>query len=123
MHRMVGPIALTLFVSSLAAQTPIGESIRHGEPIHALAVSRDGKFIATGAGDNTARIWDAADATRVWDTAIDVDGLVGKALSRVFRELTGEERKSAMLPEVPNRLMSTKTEPEDPSARQPWAAT
>src|SRR5262245_19081974 len=42
------------------APQPIGEPLTHAEPIHSLAVSPDGKLIATGAADNTARVWDAA---------------------------------------------------------------
>jgi WD40 repeat protein len=43
------------------AQTgqPIGEPLRHGASVYAVAYSPDGKRVLTGSLDNTARQWDA----------------------------------------------------------------
>ncbi len=54
-----------------------------------VAWSPDGERIATASRDRTARVWEAA---------TDLKALVSKAHQRILRELTDEERRSAMLP-------------------------
>jgi len=34
--------------------------LKHDGPIHAIVFSPDGRWVATGSLDNTARVWDAA---------------------------------------------------------------
>jgi WD40 repeat protein len=63
----------------------------HQDWVLDVAWSPDGQRIVSGSEDSTARIWDGI---------IDLDALVAKARGRVFRELTPEERRSVMLPEV-----------------------
>ena len=58
-----------------------------------VAWSPDGKRIATGSGDRTARIW---------DTDTNLEALVAKGHRRVFRELNDDERRSVTLPELTN---------------------
>jgi WD40 repeat protein len=43
-----------------ATGRPLGEPLRHGERVVALAVSADGKLIAAGGDGGTARVWDVA---------------------------------------------------------------
>ncbi len=63
----------------------------HEDSVEDVAWSPDSQRIVTASRDRTARIWDAA---------TDLDSLVAKARKRVLRELTADERKSAMLPEL-----------------------
>ncbi|MEW2463361.1 AAA family ATPase [Microbacterium sp. NPDC047426] len=64
----------------------------HDDQVNALAWHPDGTWVATGSRDGTVR---------TWETATDVDALVALARSRVFRELTAEERRSLLLPAGP----------------------
>lgn len=38
---------------------PIGRLLRHGSRVNDVCMSRDGKLVATGSDDNTARVWNA----------------------------------------------------------------
>ncbi len=42
------------------ADTALTTFEAHRAPVHSVAVSPDGKWLATGGGDHTAKIWDAA---------------------------------------------------------------
>lgn len=70
---------------------PLGILCVHGDAIEDVAWSPDGSRVATASRDHTAQIWHAG---------TDVDMLVSIARQRVLRELSPEERKSAMLPET-----------------------
>src|SRR5262245_58860167 len=61
MMKLIPHMAGLLLIPVIAAETPVavGAPMRHEDALHALAVSPDGRFVATGAGDNTARVWDA----------------------------------------------------------------
>ncbi|MGH8898388.1 MAG: WD40 repeat domain-containing protein [Egibacteraceae bacterium] len=62
----------------------------HTDWVTAVAWSPDGMRLATASRDHTAAIWDAF---------TDLDALVAKARTRVFHELTTDERRKLMLPE------------------------
>jgi WD40 repeat protein len=56
----------------------------HGEPLSAIAFSRDGTMIATGSDDHTVRVWDATTLRtkvvisrdgRIWDVAFTPDNM------------------------------------------------
>ncbi|GDY68842.1 hypothetical protein SAV14893_082350 [Streptomyces avermitilis] len=64
----------------------------HDDQVNALAWHPDGTWVATGSRDGTVR---------TWETTTDVDALVELARSRVFRELTAEERRGLLLPAGP----------------------
>ncbi len=61
----------------------------HANVVRGVAWSPDGRRIATAPDDRTARVGDAG---------TNLDALVAKAHARVPRELTDEERRSALLP-------------------------
>jgi WD40 repeat protein len=61
----------------------------HEDWVEAIAWSPDGQRIATASRDRTARVWEAT---------TDLNALTAKARQRIVRELTDEERNSAMLP-------------------------
>ncbi|MGH8886638.1 MAG: AAA family ATPase [Egibacteraceae bacterium] len=63
----------------------------HEHWIEGVAWSPDARCIATASRDRTARVWNAE---------TDLHQLVAKARTRVFRELTDDERRSAMLPDL-----------------------
>jgi WD40 repeat protein len=62
----------------------------HQNQIQSIAWSPDGRLIATASRDRTAQLW---------NTRVDFGELVARARRRVFRDLTDDERRSAMLPE------------------------
>ncbi len=66
----------------------------HEDWVQGVAWSPDSRHLATASYDRTARIW---------DVATDLDALVAKARTRILRELTDDERKSALLPELTNQ--------------------
>ena len=76
------PIELRCLEASLDAA--VGTLRGHSEPLTAIAVSRDGRRVATASADATARIWDAATgktlavlaghAAAVWAVAFSPDG-------------------------------------------------
>ncbi len=57
----------------------------HKGPVWSVAWSSDGHRLATASEDHTARVWDAAETS------------VAEASTRVFRELTDEERRNLLL--------------------------
>jgi WD40 repeat protein len=61
----------------------------HQNGVNNAVWSPDGQRIATASRDRTARVWKAD---------IELQALIAKARTRLFRELTADERKSAMLP-------------------------
>ncbi|MFE0105914.1 AAA family ATPase [Streptomyces sp. NPDC059009] len=61
----------------------------HNDQVNDLAWSPDGTLIATVSRDRTVRVWRATE---------DVNGLLERARSRAFRDLTAEERRSLLLP-------------------------
>ncbi|MGH4032932.1 AAA family ATPase [Actinomycetota bacterium Odt1-20B] len=61
----------------------------HDDQVNDLAWSPDGTRIATVSRDRTVRVWRATE---------DVNGLLERARSRAFRDLTAEERRSLLLP-------------------------
>jgi WD40 repeat protein len=65
----------------------------HRDWIESIAWSPDGTRVVTASRDRTVRIWDAS---------ADLDSAVARARSRVFRQLTEQERAAAMLPGQPS---------------------
>jgi WD40 repeat protein len=64
----------------------------HRDWVESLTWSPDGTRIATASRDRTVRLWDAS---------ADLRSLVERAHSRVFRQLTTDERVAVMLPRQP----------------------
>lgn len=63
----------------------------HEDAVGGVAWSPDGQRLATASHDRTAR---------VWDTDMTLEALIVKGRKRVLRQLTDEERKVVLLPEV-----------------------
>lgn len=63
----------------------------HQDKVTSVAWSRDGERLLTGSADGTARIWPATP---------DFDRLEAQARGRVFRTLTGDERRHHLLPQT-----------------------
>lgn len=61
----------------------------HDDQVNGLAWHPDGSHLATVSRDRSVRIW---------EPATDMDTLLGRARSRVFRRLTDDERRSFLLP-------------------------
>ncbi|MDX2948172.1 WD40 repeat domain-containing protein [Streptomyces caniscabiei] len=61
----------------------------HDDQVNGLAWHPDGSLLATVSRDRTVRIW---------DPSTDLDTLLGSARTRVFRQLTGDERQGFLLP-------------------------
>jgi len=61
----------------------------HPGPVTSVAWSPDGRRIATGSYERTVRIWAAI---------TDLTTLVERARTRIFQELTADERQALMLP-------------------------
>jgi WD40 repeat protein len=61
----------------------------HRDWVESITWSPDGRRIATASRDRTVRLWDAS---------ADLQSLVDRARSRIFRQLTEDERTAAMLP-------------------------
>ncbi|MGH8902876.1 MAG: AAA family ATPase [Egibacteraceae bacterium] len=70
--------------------TQLASPCMHSDWVTSVAWSPDGKRVITASRDGTARIW---------DVATDLDALVAKARTRVFHQLTDDERRKLMLPE------------------------
>ena len=64
----------------------------HEDTVEDIAWSPDGRWIATASRDGTAQILDAVP---------QFGALLAEARARVFRELTPDERRAAMLPDKP----------------------
>lgn len=62
----------------------------HGDWANGLSWHSDGTRLAAASRDRTVRIWELAPA--------DLDALLRRARSRVFRELTAQERRAFLLP-------------------------
>jgi WD40 repeat protein len=73
------------------AETGAELAVLHGheDAVQGADWSPEGERIATASRDRTARVRDAG---------TNLDALVAKAHARVLRELTDEERRSALLP-------------------------
>ncbi|MFE2429610.1 NACHT and WD repeat domain-containing protein [Streptomyces sp. NPDC059373] len=65
----------------------------HDDWVNGLSWHPDGTRLATACRDRTVRIWEPAGP--------DLDALLRRARSRVFRELTPDERRAYLLPEQP----------------------
>jgi WD40 repeat protein len=63
-------------------------TLRHGSAVVGVAFSPDGTRLATASSDRTARVWELKSDTR----------LLATARTRVDRQLTTGERRSAGLP-------------------------
>lgn len=61
----------------------------HDDQVNGLAWHPDGSHLATVSRDRSVRIW---------EPATDMDALLRRARSRVFRRLTDDERRSFLLP-------------------------
>ncbi|MBO1332681.1 AAA family ATPase [Streptomyces sp. VRA16 Mangrove soil] len=65
----------------------------HADWVNGLTWHPDGTRLATASHDRTVRLWTLADH--------DVDGLLRRARNGVFRELTAQERRAFLLPDIP----------------------
>jgi WD40 repeat protein len=70
----------------------------HDDWVNGLSWHPDSSRVVTASRDRTLRVWDVTDG--------DVDALLRRARSRVFRELTADERRAYLLPDPPD--------PQDP---------
>lgn len=66
----------------------------HDDWVNGLSWSPDGTRLTTASRDRTVRIWEPAHG--------DLDALLRRARSRVFRELTADERRAYLLPDPPD---------------------
>jgi WD40 repeat protein len=58
----------SIWTLDLAAERPattLRELLGHTDTVHAIALSSDGRFLASGSGDNTVRVWNLIDGTSV----------------------------------------------------------
>ncbi|MGW4234430.1 WD40 repeat domain-containing protein [Streptomyces sp. NPDC004980] len=72
---------------------PVGELKGHERNIESLAVSRDGKFLATGSDDTTLKLWDLT-ARREKATFDKAGGRRSKRCRPPRRPLTGRPSRS-----------------------------
>ncbi|MCP4257807.1 MAG: WD40 repeat domain-containing protein, partial [Planctomycetes bacterium] len=88
---------------TLSRSVSRSEGSRLEGTVYAVAWSPDGRLIVTGSGDSTVRIYDTSDLDNVDQSLFD------RALSKVTRRLTKEEREEFNLPpEIPewyNRIL------------------
>lgn len=61
----------------------------HDDQVNGLAWHPDGSLLATASRDRSIR---------VWEPTTDMETLLRRARSRVFRRLTDDERRSFLLP-------------------------
>ncbi|WP_329319433.1 NACHT and WD repeat domain-containing protein [Streptomyces sp. NBC_01262] len=66
----------------------------HDDWVNGLSWHPDSSRVVTASRDRTLRVWDVTDG--------DVDALLRRARSRVFRELTADERRAYLLPDPPD---------------------
>lgn len=65
----------------------------HDDWVNGLSRHPDGTRLATACRDRSVRVWEPAGP--------DLDTLLRRARSRVFRELTPDERRAYLLPDRP----------------------
>ncbi len=85
----------------LGDDKPLGTVFEHQGPIYAMAISPDGKWIATGGENNNARLWNADDGTPVRPPMQHLESVLALAFSRDGRLLlTGGADHAARLWDV-----------------------
>src|SRR5207244_7167682 len=65
----------------------------HSEPVYALALSADGKTLASGSNDSTVLLWDVAEIVR--PIAATKTALAAKEVESLWQDLAGEDAAKA----------------------------